>query len=328
MKYILLVLSFFLYACDQDPMFWMISNEVEPRDPIIAGSPSKMVRFEGDIYVANGRLWKYSGGSWGRAGGPSNVYDLAVAGSSLYMLQVSNSDTSVYKLNGNKIRNPTGYGMIQGLYSDDTSLFAGAMNSGDGYAILKLTDEDRFTVERSIGSPLAGVTEDYFATAMDGILYRNPAYGTVSNSSGRSIAGIIKVNGITIAVTGGGDILEVSGGGVTVHEPDVWSFTGALAVYTRPDFPDKPILLLGARSGVYEMGYREMRLYEGIDFSLHSPGGLAPFSTVLNRERYSATLAKSAVNSLMQVSGEPVVFASTQKDGLWACRGNEWNAEE
>jgi hypothetical protein len=326
MKNIRLVLfvlsSFVLSACDQDPMFWMISNEVAPKDPLINGSPSKMVKIGTDIYVANGRLWKYSNGRWARAGGPPNVYDIAAGGGGLYMLQVNDSNTSVYRMDGDKISNPTGYGMIQGLYSDGTSVFAGAMRGdSEAYAILSV-DSGGLSFVRAIDSPLSGVTKSYFATAQNGILSRSGG-GTVG---GGSIAGIIEVDGKTIAVTGNGYILEVSGGGVTSHSTGVYSFTGALAVYQRPGGYDK-LLLLGVNSGVYYMGYREMKLSDS-GFTLYTPGDLYPASTVQNKDRYGATIAKRAVNSLAQVDGSALVFASTQKDGLWAYRGDEWNAEE
>ncbi|MDR0409867.1 MAG: hypothetical protein LBH18_05660, partial [Spirochaetaceae bacterium] len=52
----------FLPSCSQSPIFTMISNEVKPNEPLINGSPSKLVSSGGAIYTANGKLWRYSNG--------------------------------------------------------------------------------------------------------------------------------------------------------------------------------------------------------------------------------------------------------------------------
>jgi hypothetical protein len=172
---------------------------------------------------------------------------------------------------------------------------------------------------------LTGVAGDYFATG-NGVYIRSR--GIVPGSSGYTIAGIIETRIGFIAVSSGGNILEVNSNSVTVHSTGL-AFTGGLAVYNGR----VELLLLGIKNSVYDMGYREMKL-NNRDFALSVPGDNASESTVLNRDKYRATLAKCAVNSLMQVDGEtgsdrlPVVFASTQKDGLWSYRNGEWNAEE
>jgi hypothetical protein len=336
-----IVLMVVLSSCAQDPIFNMIANEIEPKDPKIKGSPSKLVRVGSDIYTANGKLWKYSNSNWSSIGAPSNIYDIAAGGGGLYLLSVSGSSTAVYKLGGGKIENSTGYNMIQGLYSDgakpDGPVYAGAKRSGsdsDDYAILKITG-DSFTIEQTIGSPLAGVAGPYFVTATSGIYNGSNGFTLVSNSAAYSIAGIIdtKTTDEVIAVTGNGRILKVTASGIEEHSSSSYpSFTGALAIYEDVNRTIK-FLLLGSKSGIYDLGYREMRL-DG-SFALSNPGDSIPYSTVSDRDKYRSTLAKCAVNSLIQVSnaagghdGLPVIFASTQKDGLWSYRNNEWNAEE
>jgi hypothetical protein len=340
---LLIVLTIVLSSCAQDPIFNMVANEIEPKDPKIKGSPSKLVRIDSGIYsgiyTSNGKLWKYTDSNWSSISSPSNIYDIAAGGGELYLLRVSGSSTSVYKLGGGKIGNPTGYSMIQGLYSDGANpdaVYAGAKKSSSDssdYAILKITG-DSFTVERAIGSPLAGVAGPYFATATNGILYNG---STVAGSSDYSIAGIIDTQTATkgvIAVTGNGRILELNGNSMIIHHnsSSYPSFTGALAIYKDTN-RNIDFLLLGSKSGIYDLGYREMRL-DG-NFALSTPGDSIPYSTVSDKDKYRSTLAKCAVNSLIQVSnaaggpdGLPLIFASTQKDGLWSYRGNEWNAEE
>jgi hypothetical protein len=327
MRYIYIALGalIFLSGCNQDPIFSMISNEVRPKPPLINGSPSKMVKSGGSIYTANGRLWKYSNGVWLREGSYSSVFDIAADGSSLYILSVKGSDTAVYNAaTGEKIENSTEYDMIQSLYSDDSGVYAGAMKSGSNrYAVLRLSVTS-FSVHFEMNSPLTGVAGSYFAAG-------NGIYGSggLLEGSGYTIAGIIDTGKGVIAVTSGGNIMEVSGNTVTHHSTGL-DFTGGLALYKRGGVE---LLLLGIKNSVYDMGYREMKL-NNKDFVLSVPGDNASESTVSNKDKYRATLAKCAVNSLMQVDAEtgddglPVIFASTQKDGLWSYRNGEWNAEE
>jgi hypothetical protein len=345
-----------LISCNQDPIFTMISNEVEPKEPLIKGSPSNLAKHGDNIYVANGKLWscytESTDGRWSQVGGvPSKIYDIAAGTDGftdgLYLLRVDNSDTTVYKLDGGAIGNPTGYGMIQGIYSDGDAVYAGAM-SGNSYAIL-VVNYNAFTVIQTIGSPLAGVAKTsnatYFATANDGILRRESG-GTITNigGSGYSIAGIINAGSIgakerIIAVTGNGYIFEVDGNTLKTYGTGT-QFTGGLTVYTgNTANSGVKLLLLGVKNDIYNMGYREIDLtpdsYDNITYSLLTPGERASRSTVSGRDRYEATLAKYAVNSLIQLNeysggsdGLPVIFASTQKDGLFSYRNNEWNGEE
>ncbi|MDR0383135.1 MAG: hypothetical protein LBH50_04030, partial [Spirochaetaceae bacterium] len=57
-SFISIVSLFFLAACNQDPIFTMISNEVAPKDPLISGSPSKIAKVGTTLYTANSRLWQ------------------------------------------------------------------------------------------------------------------------------------------------------------------------------------------------------------------------------------------------------------------------------
>ena len=62
-----------LSACN-DPVFDYISREVPPEPPLIPGTPTNMVVFNNNIYVASGAfLWRYAGTRWPRwQGGPTS----------------------------------------------------------------------------------------------------------------------------------------------------------------------------------------------------------------------------------------------------------------
>jgi hypothetical protein len=323
MKHTHAILSFSLLlfaACNQDPIFHNISNEVKPKDPLIDGSPSKLVERSGSLYVANGRLWKYSDGGWTRVeGSPPNIYDIA-GGSTLYLLQLRGSETAVYSWNDTEaipLENATGYSMIQGLYDSGSGVVAGAMRpDSEDYAVLTVSGNS-LSLRRTIPYPLTGVSGSFYATS-GGIF--SGLSGTSISGSYTNIAGIISTSRGVIAVTSGGTILEVSGSSVTAHSTSV-SFTGALAVYNRGSVN---LLLLGIKGNTYDLGYREMKLNGSWD--LYTPGEMAPDSSVADEDKYMATLGQHAVSSLRYYGS--VLFASTQKDGLWSYRNNEWNAEE
>ncbi|MDR2342963.1 MAG: hypothetical protein LBD86_00345 [Spirochaetaceae bacterium] len=339
MKYILytalFVSTFFAAACNQDPIFMMISNEVEPKDPLISGSPSKFAKINDDIYVANGKLWKYTtSGGWAQAGGPSNVYDIAAAGTTLYLLSVGQNGCTVYKRDSSgefaSIPNNSGFGMIQGVYTGGTNLYAGGME-GESYAILYI-DSNELKSKSPISSPLTGVAGGYYATAHNGIYKISD--NTLVAGAGYTIAGIIEAEGKIIAVSSGGTIFDIdpTTNSVTPYETS-YNFTGALAVY-EPASGSEDLLLIGIKGSIYSLGYREAWLNGTDNFALRSPGGSIADSTIpiADQDKYSATLEKYAVNSLIQAGekseGWPVIFASTQKNGLWSYRNREWNAEE
>jgi hypothetical protein len=236
---------------------------------------------------------------------------------------VRGSETAVYSWNDTdavRLDNPTGYSMIQGLYGEGGSVMAGAMRPGsDAYAVLTVSGNS-LSLLRTIPYPLTGVSGSYYATS--GGIFTSGGLITGSGSYG-GIAGIISTSRGVIAVTSSGTILQVSGSGVTAHGTSV-PFTGALAVYNRGSVN---LLLLGIKGSTYDLGYREMRL-NGSDWAINTPGDLAPDSSVADRDKYRATLGQHAVSSLHYYSNGNVLFASTQKDGLWSYRNNEWNAEE
>jgi len=332
---------FFFFAvlvmCNQDPIFNMVANEVEPKDPLINGSPSKIVEFGGAAYVANGNLWSFSGTSWSKvSGAPDNARAVSTDGTNLYVLSIDGSTTTVYAKSasgGFSSRGNAGY-FIQSIYEG----YAGALK-GNSYAILKL--DPRLSLFQTISSPLTGVARkgatDYFATASHGIYYKDGA-GSFTRLPGTtgysSIAGIINANGTIIAVSGKEYILFVKddNSGVIAQQESTW-FTGALALWKRLDSTAPDLLLVGIRTSIYELGYREIRLS---DRKFGTPGDtFIPNSSIKNKDEYTSSLARNAVTTFYITDknggnddNHPLIFASTEKDGLWSYRKNEWNAEE
>ena len=48
-----------ILSCSQSPIFFEVSNEVEPKEPLIKGAPSAIVEFKSGIYVARKFLYTY-----------------------------------------------------------------------------------------------------------------------------------------------------------------------------------------------------------------------------------------------------------------------------
>jgi len=125
--------------------------------------------------------------------------------------------------------------------------------------------------------------------------------------------------------------------------------TGALAIWRENDQLSSNRLLLAGRqdslsysSFGYTYGYLELELdINGIKSGKNfvEPGN-EPLSTVSQggNERFQSTIGKYPVNYLFQVPSEiddeMILFASTQKNGVWSCRDRDlndnkyWNAEE
>ncbi|MDR1597031.1 MAG: hypothetical protein LBR99_04930, partial [Treponema sp.] len=57
---VLIPLLFAAFGCAQDSIFYNISNEVAPTDPLIVGGPTKIVEANEKLYVANGNIYEYA----------------------------------------------------------------------------------------------------------------------------------------------------------------------------------------------------------------------------------------------------------------------------
>jgi len=351
-------------SCSQSPLFFDISKEVAPKDPIIPGSPSKMVLFTvtNRLYIANGNIWSYDGASWTRAAQPSGtVRDLAattgIGTTFLYALTVdgtSSTTTHLWKTTDGttwaEVTKYSGYDFIDSIYGSKDTLFVGAHPTGSTatYGIFSDTSGNLTSVKTGLGSGGALVGAVYYntdsnyyvATASLGIFCGTTvgALTTATAISGTtpsnySLNGLIALTGQIVAVgrhnSNGGYLIA---GDSTNFAPYIsgnsYKFDGALALAT---YGANQLLLLGGSSGIYSNGYMEIVLSSGTVGSapsLQSPGNGSP-TTVTDNAKYAASLGKKLVNQLFQsplIDG--TLFASTNLYGLWAYRNNEWNAQD
>ena len=100
LKLFLLVLVFILFSCGQDSIFYDISNEPEPKDPLIDGSPTNMVVLKNKLYVGtrmSNQIYYYASyegdPSWRAITLPTGYLgDLATDGEYLHVLIFHNRD--------------------------------------------------------------------------------------------------------------------------------------------------------------------------------------------------------------------------------------------
>ncbi|MDR0289690.1 MAG: hypothetical protein LBI06_02015 [Treponema sp.] len=204
----IIICVFFAVSCNQDPIFFIISTETAPLDPLIEGAPTNMVVFERNgtpvMYVASGRLHWYAksaetiideeGPEWNleeyeipQPGGrvislattsePNRLYALCLDGHGVnatlrYIEQDSNEWTAIQNEAGD-------YPLIQSIYAapDQGQLFAGARRNSVNtatYGILYLDNEtDTLKLLKSEVAIFSGAAYKdgiyYLSTKGDGI---------------------------------------------------------------------------------------------------------------------------------------------------------------
>jgi len=83
--YFLLTSIFIMVISCDDPIFYTVSIQNPPLDPLIKGSPTKFVMFGDNMYVASGyNIWYFNGTIWDSISFSSRVLDIAATGSYLY----------------------------------------------------------------------------------------------------------------------------------------------------------------------------------------------------------------------------------------------------
>ena len=298
----ILFAAFYLTSCDQSPIFYDISNETEPKDPIIEGSPSRMVMFDSKMWISNGTLYSFDGTSWAKEQSPNGtIRSLATAGSYLYALTIDGGSSTVTRLwrtadgaNWTQLSLGAGasaYSFLESVYSAGPAgaetIFIGAhIPAGEddlvsAYGVLYVNG----TAIEAVGGmldlnstdaagALVGAAHNgsgyYLATTMEGIFSSgtaNAGYALVSGTEDDDylLSGIIAVGTTVVAVGRGESILHGNAGGFTVASFSDSVFTGALATWDDTGDGISDLLLVGFDDDddTYEFGYQEISLTAG-----------------------------------------------------------------
>jgi hypothetical protein len=338
-------LSLLFFSCNQDPIFYDISQEVQPKDPYIPGSPTKIVELSGNVpYVSNGKyLYKYDGSGWVQVDKPSGtITDLAAVQNTLYCIT---DNVGLYSYTGGSWTPVPigGYTYLQSIYGTDSKLYICGSNPGKDANIYTIVSCSGTTLSSPIksgsgeGFRLRGAVTiggtDYIATT-GGIFNAANPNTAISGSTGYTIRGMIRLpDGATLAVpTKDGFILHGNGSSLIAGSFGL-TFDRAMAVYKTAS---GNYLLL---AGVYAKGYVELELRSNGAWpevsSYHRPGegGYGQNTTVYDAAQYRSSLGIQSLTSLYQYprpGEEGVLFASTHQKGVWAYQlrseGWQWNA--
>jgi hypothetical protein len=332
---------FLCSACTQEPLFYYIYMEIEPIKPVIGGAASRFVRdTAGNIYTANGDLWKFdlSAKRWSQPPTPGGkIKSVATTTSKLFII---NYDGSLYRDNGAGGWDSFNISGIQQIYGSGGVLFAG---NGDSVFFMSegAAAGSGMTGLGGAGGLLLGAVESsgsHYLVTKNG-LYSTPSTpGAVTLLRGGDFLGIIVHNNVVTAVDGNAIYYLSSGSVVELSRGP--SFTGALASW---DDGVNKILLAGLirGSGTYSYGYREF-IWDGTTpppVASFTPGDNGQYSSDPD-SRYSSTIGKYAVYGLIatppsfvyNTNGKPVVFAASTKDGVFSYRSRggsspQWNGE-
>ncbi|MDR0403373.1 MAG: hypothetical protein LBH35_07280 [Treponema sp.] len=349
----------FLAACTQEPLFWYISLEYPPIDPIIGGSPTEIVKLGTTLYVANRTsLWEYDTTvvqqQWREtAKPPSSGYIKAIAvtpGSSPSALYVLDEGGTIHKFSSGWTSSPIPG--AQQIYGADDELFV-----GDGSAVYDYSSPT--TPISGPGGLLRGavkVGSDYYictARVRDnddtGIFKISSGIVTKEypSSGNSSIKGIIAAGTTTVvAVDDEGFIIYKDSLVTNFNNPISTGlrFSGGMARWEGGGGDKKILLGLQRGSGTFRYGYRELDLDTGGDVDasgIYTPGttnGGARKTSISPDSRETSAIGKYPVTALYVISGSnsgdgrPIIVASTQKDGMWSYRTRrgvpQWNGED
>jgi hypothetical protein len=355
---VLLLVLLFFSACNQDAIFFNISQEVERREPQIKGTPTNMVILGDYLYVANFvSVYRYGGGNenpvWGSLPHPGGqIWGLAATKNVLYVL----TDGGLKYFDGTDWKaitladNAQSYSTLHRIYADSERLFVGSRGpypaaDSKNYAILYLGTSGTLKLLKSDVALLSGAvyvgTTHFVSTTGSGIFTVTgspPAItGPISNDE-REITGIINLEDAAntiVAVDRGGTLLAVNTTSLT-EKGNVGRSTGGLAIW-RQDNNQRPRLLLTGYQGsitstsqTYIDGYREIvldyptgSLPDSSSYNIPGDDG-NPISSISNRAKYESSLGIIPVNYLFQVpyaiDQKMILFAATQGEGLWSYR--------
>jgi hypothetical protein len=344
-----LLLCFSILSCGQDSLFFDISNEPEPKDPRIPGSPTNIVVIRNQLFVGSrmgGGISRYAsaGGNmeWHNIPTPGgSLGDIATDGEYLYallfptgnplnasLIRRYNVDTNIWDLQLSIATHS-----IQTIFGAEGVLFAGAMLNDDhqNFSLLYL-DPNTFslTVMRSNTTLLTGAAMDrtgniYLATAGCGIFrYSNGTIETQpeSGTENANISGIISTGSTIVGVSSDGIVYCQDAAGIFLRFSTGINFTGALSLWANRANQWRPtLLLMGIRSmgSSLNQGYREMELdRNGFPIlAIRVPGDESP-SSVTSRARYAASIGIHPVETILQIpDGTVLNYGAFTGDPNW-----------
>jgi len=337
----LLLISIFFVSCN-DPIFFTVSRELPPLKPIIGGSPSKMVLYSGNMYVASGKiLYSYNGG-WSNVRTFSWIRDIAATSNALYVCHEAGKNGVITNIfSGEQLAAPGNVNSIFGT-PNGPELYLSTSNNNGKFNIYEYNGSS-FSLVISDVSDLRGAANDGVNTYICVVNGVYTSSGTaIVNSVGLSFTGIILLPDNSVFVMSrDGSLRQINTATNELNLPITRlpnSSSGALCIWTD----GVNYLLLAGLQDINTSinssdthGYRELELNDTGGITANTgfkwPGASFP-TTVSDESRYISSIGKHGLNSIFQAP-DGVLFASTQQKGLWSYRNRErhggwqWNAE-
>lgn len=342
--------GFIFLSCNQAPIFYNLSLEPVPKDPLIDGSPTNMVVVGNNLYAASrlsSKIFYFTKNVWYSIPSPGGaVGELASDGSNLYALVFPGGDplesSAIYKLDTNGwtlITNSSAVGYsIQTLYGTNGRIFAGGQILHSNYAVYAL-----FYIEPQIDalpivkelvnntSLLKGAAEDalgdiYLGTMGHGMYFfdgSSDAAIPIPSTAGVNITGVIAAGGRVLAVSSDGvneGRIFIQNEGLTTFASSQMSlnFTGGMGIWKKyvPPIDEtdtgtwEPALIL---LGIRAYGYSINHGYR----EMYISGGLPTFSAKHPGESYDTlTSAKNTSKYRASIGKHPVHSIIQVPDGV------------
>jgi len=347
---------FNVVSCN-DPIFYLVHEEVPVLKPLIDGSPTNFVTLNNKLYVASGKqIWEYDGNSWSKWKKlDDRVVRLAATNATLYALCLRNDNGADGIIRDCSNNVDLGLSSVISIYVANNVLFACAGTKS--YTVYHYSSSFIDISSTTSNNELKGVAYDssgsvyYYLCTSKGIICVDSSFNYNSTlEKDIEFNSIINLNTTKAeAITVNGAIYEISNATATnknVNSSSAFNdkkryTTNALAIWKNPDTTQPNLLLVGRRESYYSTstGYTYGYVEIGLDSSsgitgteYKNPGEGSPTS-VDNNERYVSSLGKKPVNHIIQFpDSNGTLFASTQQNGVWSYRIRDgewqWNAEQ
>jgi len=365
-KLIILFSAVFIFFSCNDPIFFIVSEEIPILKPFIDGSPGNFAVLGDNMYVASGKnifIYRKNTNKWADWKKlDDRVTGLAATSSSLYALYLNN-DSDDGRIRDCSSGSNLSLSNVQSIHASQDVLFACARDNNKYKIYFRKEGSSVFTVipGASFDSMLSGSAFDgkyYYLCLNEGIYYAEKTQIDNPSTLTDKLPVLGKDNGFTgiieleknyvAAITNDGKLYEIKDADINEaakFTDDRYS-TGALALWYRDNDATMPSLLLVGRkemyystSSAYTNGYVEITLDTNtgrISGSGFSDPGKNALSSIDNYDRYVSSLGKKPVNHIIQtpkkIDPKMTLFASTQQDGVWSYKdrgkGEQWNAEE
>lgn len=344
-------------GCSDDPIFSAIESEVKLKDPSVRGMVVSLVNHDGDLYTANGNIYRRFGGTggWFRIAPPPDTYrcsQVAVTREDgtgeLYGL-FQNSHWQFHSL---QRLTPTGWEVVAGA----TQGFA--IKNGDNFIYFFRQDNMSITEHSQIDSSVYRVDgAGNMTQILTGLTYISGTGELPIDAEGNYITTNLNVydnNGVQVPQTGNYPSNNISG--IAVNGTDAYVADGIFVYHfngttwsrllhsaswrihnvTYLESAGKRMILLPTEDGYGEMllnSSGELSAYQEPGTTIHSSIGIA------TQNQYESTLADWNILSMFVVTNpvpagdDYVLYAGIidpEEDGLWSYYSTtrqEWNRE-